>query len=160
MMFKTHLAIGMAVAIYFLPWVTNKLLFIPVVLIASVLPDIDSGFSNLGRRKMSRPLQWFVEHRGVIHSYTTCVVLTLVFMFFYPIIALPFFLGYSFHLFADSFTIQGIKPFWPFKWKSKGYLNTGGKIEDVVFFTFVIIDLVLVVLLFLGGGKIFIPGAT
>ncbi len=60
---------------------------------------------------------------------------------FLPIIALPFFLGYGLHLFADSFTVRGIKPFYPYKKKSSWRIRTGGKSEVIVFVFFLIGDL-------------------
>ena len=145
---KTHLVIGLAIALYFLPFVRNKLLFIPVVLISSLLPDVDSGFSAVGRKKLFRPVQMVFTHRGPLHSYTICILISLIFAFFYPILALPFFLGYSFHLFADSFTVNGIKPFWPFKIESTGVARTGGMIDRWLFLVFVIVDILLFALLF------------
>ena len=144
MIWKTHLAIGLAVALLFLNHVSKPLIFIPVVLFFSLFPDIDSSFSFIGKKIIFRPLQWSVEHRGIIHSYTICIALSLLMAFFYPVLALPFFLGYSFHLFADSFTQQGIKPFWPLKAVSKGSVSTGGKVEKAIFYTFVIVDSVLI----------------
>ena len=143
MIWKTHLAIGLAVALYFANHSSKPLIFIPVVLIASFFPDIDSGFSYIGRRAIFKPVQLVVSHRGIIHSYTACIALSLLIAFFYPVLALPFFLGYSFHLFADSFTSQGIKPFWPLKAVSKGAVTTGGKIDKAIFYTFVLVDFVL-----------------
>jgi inner membrane protein len=144
MLWKTHLAIGLAVALYFSSKVTYPLVFIPVVLLASIFPDIDSGFSYLGRKRIFRPVQMVSYHRGIIHSYTVAIIISVVFAFFYPIFALPFFLGYSLHLFADSFTSDGIRPFWPLKKISKGRISVGGKIDKTIFYTFVLIDLVLI----------------
>ncbi len=145
---RTHLVIGLAIALYFLPLVKHKFLFIPIVLAASILPDIDSGFSQIGRKKIFRPVQMVFTHRGPLHSYTVCVFFSLIFAFIYPVFALPFFLGYSFHLFLDSFTINGIKPFWPFRYQSSGVARTGGMVDRFLFFGFLIIDIVLSLLLF------------
>ncbi len=149
MLRRTHLAIGIAITLYFLPHVTHKLLFIPILLVATLLPDIDSLTSSTGRKLIFRPLQAMVKHRGILHTYTFCIAVTLILAFVYPSSALPFFLGYSFHLLADSFTIQGIKPFWPFKVESKGLIATGSKVEQGIFFAFVLIDILLFIGLFL-----------
>jgi inner membrane protein len=149
MLAKTHFVIGLAISLYFLSHVNHKLIFIPVVLLATFLPDIDSGFSSLGRRWPLRGVQMFTDHRGIMHSYTVCVVISLIFAFFLPVVALPFFLGYSFHLLADSFTSNGIKPFWPLKYVSKGLVRTGGSVEQAIFYTFIIINVVLLIGLFL-----------
>lgn len=144
MIWKTHLAIGLAVALFFSTHVGNPLLFIPLVLVSSLFPDIDSRFSYIGRKTIAKPAQLVADHRGIIHSYTLCITLSIIIAFFYPMIALPFFLGYSFHLFADTFTSQGIRPFWPFKGVSKGFITTGGKIDRIIFYIFVIIDIILI----------------
>lgn len=135
---------GVAVGIYFSNYVANPLIFIPVVLVASLLPDIDSGFSYLGKKPIFRPLQWTTVHRGLIHSYTICILLSFIIALFSPFLALPFFIGYSFHLITDSFTSNGIKPFWPLKFVSKGPVKVGGKIDRALFYTFVIIDIILI----------------
>jgi len=149
MIARTHLAIGIALALFFLPHVKYWLIFIPVLLIASLLPDIDSGFSYAGKRPIFRPVQLFTKHRGFIHSLTLCIFISIIFAFYFPVLAFPFFLGYSFHLLADSFTVTGIRPFWPFKGEIDGNIRAGGRIEDAIFFTFVIVDLMLFVFMFI-----------
>ena len=146
---RTHLAIGLTVALYFLPFVTHKALFIPIILIASVLPDIDTINSNIGKKKIFRPVQYFLKHRGPLHSYTVLIILSTLLAYFYPSFALPFFLGYSLHLFADSFTVGGIRPFWPFKFNTSGIVKTGGVVDKSLFYTFAIINVFLFILLFL-----------
>ena len=59
-----------------------------------------------------------------------------------------FFMGYSVHLIADSFTKSGIQPFWPLKTRSKGPISTGGKIEDSIFVFLVLVDAMLIILSF------------
>ncbi|MAG38187.1 hypothetical protein CMI45_02265 [Candidatus Pacearchaeota archaeon] len=148
MLRRTHLVIGLAVALQFLPHIESKALFLIVVLVSSILPDIDSPSSFLGKTWFGKPISDLSTHRGIFHSYTFCILVSLLFAFFYPILAFPFFLGYGFHLFADSFTPRGIKPFWPIKQVSSGKVTTGGRIEDVLFWTFVFINITLIVVLF------------
>ena len=143
MLRKTHLAIGLAAALYFSTRVSQPLIFIPVVLVASLFPDIDSRFSFFGKKLVARPVQMMTNHRGIFHSYTLAILFSLAIALVFPILALPFFIGYSFHLFADSFTPQGIKPFWPFKAVSKGVVASGGKVDKTLFYTFALIDLIL-----------------
>jgi membrane-bound metal-dependent hydrolase YbcI (DUF457 family) len=149
MLKKTHLAVGLGVALYFLPYVNEKLFFIPIVLATSLLPDIDSGFSTVGKSKIARPLQWMVEHRGIIHSFTFAGLVSVIIALFFPVIALPFFLGYAFHLLLDTFTPQGIKPFWPLKFKSSGVVRTGGTVEKTIFAVVLVVDFALFVRLFI-----------
>jgi len=148
MMRRTHLAIGLAFALLFLPHVNNKLIFFLVVLISSLIPDIDSPNSTLGRHKVFRPLQWVSEHRGVFHSLTLGVVFALILALIWPILAFPFFLGYAAHLLSDSFTKDGITPFWPWKRNTRGPIRTGGASEYPVFIVFLVIDAVLFLRLF------------
>ncbi len=145
---RTHLAIGLGLALLFLPHVNNKLIFLPVVLICALLPDIDSPDSYFGHNRLWRPLQFVVKHRGIFHSLTLCILISLGFAFMLPVLALPFFLGYSSHLFADAFTKEGITPFWPWKRTSNGLLMTGGRTEYGLFLGFIIADIFLFIRLF------------
>ena len=139
------MAIGLAVALYFLPYVNNEMVFLPVLLIATLLPELEA-ITGKGRRISKVKKE---GHRGLLHTYTFCITVSLILALFYPIFALPFFLGYSFHLFADSFTKEGIRPFWPLKVRSSGVVVTGGQIDKVLFFTFAIVDIMLSIALVL-----------
>jgi len=149
MLARTHLVIGAFAMIFFLPHISNKLIFIPVILIASLLPDIDSAFSTLGKSKVLRPLQAFTQHRGMLHSFTFCVLVAIVFAFYLPVLAFAFFLGYSLHLLADSWTVDGIRPFWPSNVTVQGKVRVGGFMEETIFIVFVLLDVVFLVLLFI-----------
>ncbi|PXY71344.1 hypothetical protein CXX78_01595 [Candidatus Parvarchaeota archaeon] len=141
MLMKTHLAIGAFAALFFLQQVSHKSVFIVTILIASLLPDIDSGFSTLGRKKIFKLIQMFTKHRGLFHSFTFCIVFSIFLAFYFPIFAFPFFLGYALHLFADAWTIDGIRPFWPTKHVSKGKVRVGSPLEDVIFVIFCILNI-------------------
>ena len=154
MLKRTHLAISIMVGLYLFPYITHKFVFFPVIIFGTLFPDIDSTSSKIGRRLVSQPIHLFTNHRGIFHSFTLCVALSLLVAWFFPIAALPFFLGYSFHLLADSFTLLGIRPFWPLKLYSAGNIKTGGKTEFVLFWCFVIINVFL--FLFLVSRKFFI----
>lgn len=146
MLTKTHLAIGFFASLLLLDRVTYGFTFVFITLFSSILPDIDTAFSVIGKRSIFRPLQFFTKHRGVFHSFTLCIAIALFFAFYFPILALPFFLGYGLHLMADAFTVDGIRPFWPLKKSSAGLLRVGSAFEDVLFIGFCIVDGVLVVL--------------
>jgi len=149
MLIKTHLAITLCAILLFFPYVNLKLIFIIVALISTFIPDIDSSSSKLGHYKIFRPFQFFIKHRGIFHNFLFLILITLVFVLFFPIIALPFFLGYGLHLLADSFTIKGIKPFFPFKKLVSGKIKTGGRSEVTVFVLFVLLDLFLIISYFM-----------
>lgn len=149
MLLRTHLALIVLVILLFITHVQNQLLFAVVALGASFIPDIDTGFSTLGKQKGFRILQFFVRHRGFIHSLTFCSALTLLLVIFLPIIALPFFLGYAVHLFLDSFTLEGIQPFWPYKKTSNWKFKTGSLVETSIFLFLILIDIALFFFIFL-----------
>ena len=117
--------------VYFLPYVKNKLVFFPIVMIASLIPDIDSLISPKKNYKILKKFK-SQSYKDFMHSYTLCIVLSLLIAFFYPILALPFFVGYSFHLFFDSLSADGTIPFWPLKIRSKGFIIPGGKTEKTI----------------------------
>lgn len=147
-MLRTHLVINLLFILLFLPSVSDEFIFIFVALLATFLPDIDTGFSTLGKSGGGKLLQFFVRHRGFIHSFTFCIIISIALAAFLPILALPFFLGYSLHLLVDSFTLEGIKPFWPFNASSSWRLRTGSRMETALFVLFLIIDLLVFVFLF------------
>jgi len=144
-MLRTHLAIGVFLLLMFLPQSNHKLVFFIVVLIASAIPDVDSGFSKVGKNWIFKILRWFTKHRGVIHSFSFCIVISFLFWAFYPPAAFPFFLGYGIHLLIDSFSVDGISPFWPLEAKLNGKLTTGGKAEYILFVFFVVLDVVVLI---------------
>jgi len=140
MMGRTHLVIALFFGLLFLGSMgnlQNKIIFSIVVLIAAVLPDIDSTNSKVGRYKVLRFLQVFVRHRGMMHSFTICIIISVLFAIFAPLLAFPFFLGYGLHLLADSMTLEGIQPFWPSSKTVNGWMQTGRHAEKVVFFVFI-----------------------
>jgi len=144
MLIRTHYAITLFFVLLFWNSVNDKLVFLLVAMIATVLPDIDSRFSSIGRKKIARVLQFFTKHRGIIHSFTFLILITIGLVFVFPIVAFGFFLGYGFHLLADSFTKDGITPFYPYKIKSRGSLTTGGRIEIIVLISFLFLDIFLI----------------
>lgn len=127
----------------FINYVSNRFVFIVMLLIATVIPDLDTSSSSYGRHLIFRPLQAIVSHRGVIHSFTTAVLLSALIAIWWPIASFGFFIGYSTHLITDSFTKEGIQPFWPLSWKSNGPLVTGGRIEEILFIGLIIVNLLL-----------------
>jgi membrane-bound metal-dependent hydrolase YbcI (DUF457 family) len=153
MLIRTHLAIVMFAILLFLPHVSNGVLFFIVALIATFIPDVDNAFSTLGSKGIFRILQAFTKHRGVIHSFSFCILISILLAFFFPSIAFAFFLGYSVHLLADSLTPEGIIPFWPYSKKSDWHFKTGGRVESSLFLSFVLMDIVL---LFLNFRSIFL----
>ncbi|KHO55376.1 MAG: inner membrane protein [archaeon GW2011_AR19] len=145
MLIKTHLVITLFFVLLLLGFVSHKIIFIVVSLFATYLPDIDTKNSKLGKKIIFRPLQIFVKHRGFFHSFTFLFLATFVLVMIFPIIAPGFFVGYASHLFADSLTISGITPFFPWKKKLFWKIRTGSFTEGILFFVILIINLLLIV---------------
>ena len=58
----------------FLASVQNKWLFVLIVLISTLLADIDSEHSFVGRYLVFKPIQFLARHRGVFHSLTFLIL--------------------------------------------------------------------------------------
>jgi membrane-bound metal-dependent hydrolase YbcI (DUF457 family) len=145
MMQKTHLAIAFCLIILAMPYFENKVTFFLVALFFSIIPDIDTANSRIGRSMFLRIFQFFTKHRGLLHSLTFAVFITAVFYMFIPNLAIPVLFGYSIHLILDTLTIEGTKPFWPFDIRIKGFIKTNSFLEQLSFFAFCFIDVVLIV---------------
>jgi membrane-bound metal-dependent hydrolase YbcI (DUF457 family) len=143
MLIKTHIAINVFGILLLILAVEHRLIFVIVALISTFIPDIDSRYSIVGRKRINRILQFFTKHRGITHSFVFLIAITLILLYILPVVALGFFVGYGLHLFADSFTLNGITPFHPFsKMKSEGFIRTGRKFEKFIFIGFIILDLI------------------
>ena len=151
MLLRTHTAISIFLILLFLQYVQNKIIFVLMVLLATMIPDLDSSSSSYGRHTVFRPMQFFVEHRGIFHSFTIAFIFSVLISVFWPIGVLGFFLGYSGHLISDSFTKEGIQPFWPFKAKCSGPLYSAGRIEEIFFLTMIFVDIFIFLVLFVFG---------
>lgn len=147
MLMRTHIAISLFVGLLFISLIYEKTIFLAVLLIATLLPDMDNAHSYISHKigPLKRIFLFFSEHRGFFHSLTYCIIITSILVVFFPLIALPFFMGYSLHLLADSFTVQGVRAFWPHVTHTKGKITVGGFAERVVFATFVLLDLLFIV---------------
>src|SRR3989338_10094863 len=148
MLLRTHLAFAVLMIVLFVQHVNNQWIFILMVLVATIIPDLDNGSSSWGRHLLFMPLQFFVKHRGMVHSLTTATIISILLAIFWPVGSLGFFVGYSVHILLDSFTKEGVQPFWLLKSKSYGFILSGGRVEDTVFVSLILIDVILIILNF------------
>lgn len=144
MLIRTHIALTLFFILLFISNVEHKIWFVIVALLATFIADIDSKYSTLGKYKIFRFLQFFVRHRTVFHSFTFLVLITMFFVLFFPVVALPLFLGYGSHLLLDGFSVRGIRAFYPLKKRASWKIKTGSRLETSVFVFLVLIDLLLV----------------
>jgi len=108
-------------------------IFIICILFGSLLPDIDTKTSSLGRWIVFRPFQVAFAHRGITHSLLFLGILSLAFWYILPQGLLGFVIGYGSHLFLDLLTIKGIPLFWPVTQKFGGFCRTGRTFDKVLF---------------------------
>jgi len=113
-----------------------------ISLFGSITPDIDHPSSYVSRgnlKSFSVVISTSTPHRGWTHSIFGAVLFTVVLVLFLWYLkikvtyALPFFVSYVIHLFADSLNPTGVNWFWP---KSKKYginlIKTGSKEELIL----------------------------
>jgi len=144
MLFKTHLIVSILISLILLYFNLN-LVFVIIFIIASLLPDIDSPASKIGRKV--KILNYLFSHRGFFHSLFALLIFSVILSFIDYLLALAFFSGYFLHLLLDSFTRQGIFLFYPFSTKkSKGRIRVGSFLETIVFF--IVLFLIIVLLIF------------
>ena len=83
---------------------------LPLLLAASVLPDIDLLFR-------------FLMHRGPTHSFLTITVLMIPFFVVYRKQAIPYYAALLSHVLIGDFFTGGIQLFWPLSHNMFGVLN-------------------------------------
>ncbi|MEK6914637.1 MAG: metal-dependent hydrolase [Nanoarchaeota archaeon] len=141
MLIRTHLSFGIFFILIFLPYLDNKLLFIFTVLLGVIFPDLDSKNSSYGKYLIFRPFQFFIKHRGILHSFISAFILGFIIKYFFN--DYGFIIGYLSHLILDCLTKQGVYLFWPFSFKIKGFLKSGGLFDELLFLILVSINFIL-----------------
>jgi len=112
----------------------NQILFITLVILGSLLPDIDHPDSKVGRKV--KIIAFLFEHRGFFHSIILLAIVNAIFWWYsnITIYLIAFNIGYVSHILLDAFNHQGIMPFHPFsKKKIKGVLKSDGLVEQILF---------------------------
>ncbi|MDA3836490.1 MAG: metal-dependent hydrolase [Nanoarchaeota archaeon] len=146
MLFWTHLIVGLFGVLLYMPYVDNKILFVIVALFAAIFPDIDSHTSKLGRHGMSKIITAFAKHRGFFHSLLFGgFVYLLLWNFGFKAAAFAFAFGYVIHLFLDCLTARGIRMFYPFKFRIRGFVRSGKLTELIILLVFLVLDVFLIV---------------
>ncbi len=130
---------------------TNLYFFVFLVCLGSVLVDIDTSNSKIGRKL--KPFSWFFEfffsHRGFLHSLTAAFLLLLFSVYLVSLNLLAFapVLGYLGHISLDAFTLSGVPLLKPFSNKRlSGPVATGSISEYIIFLLIVASDIYLLVL--------------
>ena len=148
MMYYTHLAFGLFTALLSLIFfsIQNKLFFILIAVFFSIFPDIDNTKSRIGKKNklISGIINSVFGHRGFFHSIYIPLLLFFVFYNIDMEIGVAILLGYFSHLFMDSLTKNGIKPFCPLiNRKINGFIKTNSLLEKILFLVVVLLDFYL-----------------
>lgn len=137
MMFYTHLAFGLLCSLFslkYLPEISNKYIFILLVCLVSIIPDIDEAGSKLGKKL------WFIaklfSHRGIFHSIYIPILLFLIFNYIFhsSLIGFAILIGYFSHLILDALTVSGVNFLNPIlTFRVSGFIKTGSIFEILLF---------------------------
>ncbi len=146
----THIASGIMLGVF----LYNHPLPIALTVLGTVIPDMDSSFSKISsltrNGKMRNNL---LKHRGFLHTFTSAVIIYATYFLISGNNAiLPFIFGYCLHIFLDSFTAAGVKPFAPFiKTKirlGRGKIKTRSTQDKVLGIIFLCISITILVINF------------
>lgn len=149
MRFKTHLVFSFLIGLYLMERFSSKYLFLGLLLFGSLLPDLDTPYSKLGRkvRPISGLIKFIFGHRKLFHSLIMAVLIFVVFNYIFDmyLVGVALSAGFVLHLVADGLTKEGVNFLYPFaRFRVSGFIKTGGVLELLLFF----------VLVFLAGLKV------
>ena len=141
---RTHLLFSVVCLIFYFNYVEvqNPMVFVALVIFATLFPDIDEAGSTIGKKTQpfSNMINMICGHRGVFHSFLLPAAATLTLFFLQENeAAIAVFLGYASHLVMDMMTPAGIFPFYPLRWRIRGPIPVNSIFEYILFFSFVII---------------------
>ena len=152
---KTHFVFGIFIGILLIRFLSlssiTKYLFFTILVIGSLIPDIDTPKSMAGRRAkgLSRTINFFSGHRGILHSLTIPIILLFIALsmhthFLLKIMIYGITIGYTSHLFLDALTKQGIIILWPFKARVRGKITTNSFIDNFTFYILAIVSFLII----------------
>ena len=138
MLFQTHILLGVVLFLLSRPLLQegNEIVFFLLVLLGSILPDIDSRNSKINRWSgaIGIIVVFFAKHRSLFHSLVFHISLFFVVQYFFDwYYATALLLGYLAHLIGDGITPAGVMVLYPFSsFKIRGPVKVGGFMEGVV----------------------------
>jgi len=147
MIFRTHLAFGLFIGLlaFYFQFVENWILLFLFLFFGVGFPDVDDSESKFGKKSFFKFINLFFKHRGIFHSLIFGIVLSWLAFYFDKDAGAGFFLGFLSHIILDSFTKQGINFLYPFGGlNAKGFIKTGGKLEKIIFYFFILLDIFVV----------------
>ncbi len=151
MLFVGHVLLGLVVYLIFSPFFSagNELIFFLVLMLGSLLPDIDEEHSKINQWSgiVGKVVAKIFPHRGFLHSLLFFGILAgLISYFWQSAYAVALLLGYLAHIIGDGISLSGVRVFFPFRVKIRGPLRVGSHAEMAI--TLLLFILVLKLLFF------------
>ena len=142
---KSHMKIALGIAL----WTVNPDVIVGAV-IGSLLPDIDTKNSKLGKYNLFIRLKCVkkhVKHRGVTHSLIGLMSFMFISSVLFDIVSTTgLFIGIVSHLVADMATVGGIQLLWPKRSKIRfACLKTDGWLEWIISTSILLTGILLLV---------------
>lgn len=118
---KTHLAAGFLISLILYKYLSNNLV-IPIILVASVFPDIDWFLDKVVFKDKSIVKTIWVKifkrgmHRTILHNLWVLIIISFIMIYYLGLsilLTLVFSIGFLSHLILDSLTVSGIYWLWP-----------------------------------------------
>ena len=149
MLARTHIAIGILGALFAAPFLApeQKLLFVGLAAIGSLLPDVDHRGSLINRLfPITKIAAHFFKHRGFFHSiFPPLLLWGFTRASDYALVGQALVLGYTTHLFSDSFTKWGVNYLYPLsQFRIMGFIQVGSWVETVLFIFILLLILFLI----------------
>jgi inner membrane protein len=109
---RQHMGMALVIGIGLFHNDVMGFVYTPLMMVGSLLPDIDTPFSKLGKYNIFAAM---MRHRGFMHSLLTSGIIAVAGTLINPVVGVWVSVGYLSHLFADSLTPSGIRWLYPFK---------------------------------------------
>ena len=149
MMGRTHMAFGLLAGILLFSFFSAKwFIFIPLVVLGSLLPDVDHENSKINRMlPITRWIPVFFKHRGFFHSIFPAIIIFAIFHYTnLDIVGIPLTIGYLSHLASDCLTRLGCNLLHPVSnLRIQGPVMTDGLMELLVLGLVLFLDILLLV---------------
>ncbi len=146
---RTHMAIGLLAGLILFPLLHQSwYIFIPLVILGALLPDVDHKNSKINRMlPITRWIPAVFEHRGFFHSIFPAVIIYFGFHFAkLDIIGIPLAIGYTSHLASDCFTRLGCNLLHPVStFRIQGPIMTDGLMELLTLGGVLVLDVLIFV---------------
>jgi len=143
MMFLSHVLFGILSGFFACEFLNcnNSFLFVLIATAASAIPDIDHLNSKISRKLPPFAVisNTLFGHRGFIHSVFPPLLLYFVLVKIDSLIAAAVLVGYLSHIFLDATTTRGIRPFYPLRFKIKGFIKTNSFTEKIISFLLIMV---------------------